>query len=142
MKEQEAKRRLDPPLCSFLHLSSHTFFVSLFSLMSVLSIGSQCESMAIIYTHSFTLYYAHIAIASLILWPSVCLYHWLVQEEADGAFKGTDIVGIHYVVTKKRFIWDDIDTDHFGSGVFINHRLNSIAFIPTDHISHVNFVHL
>lgn len=43
------------------------FFLSLFSLMSVLSIGSQCELVAIIYTHTVALYYAHIAISSLIL---------------------------------------------------------------------------
>lgn len=79
------------------------FFLSLFSLMSVLSIGSKRELVAIIYTHTVTLYYAHIAIAPLILWPSVCLYHWLV-EKAGAAFKGTEIVGIHYVVTKKSFI--------------------------------------
>lgn len=68
MKGQERKGRLDPPVCSFLHLSSHPSFSfsTSFSLMSVLSIGSQCESMAIIYTYPVTLYYAHIAISLLI----------------------------------------------------------------------------
>lgn len=44
MTEQESRRRLDPP-----HLSSHHSFLSL-TLMSGLSISSQCESVAIIYT--------------------------------------------------------------------------------------------
>lgn len=75
----------------------------LFSIMSVLSVGSQCESVAIIYTHTVTLYCTHVAISSLIL-CAVCLCHRLVQEKAAGALEGTEIVGIHYVVTEKSFI--------------------------------------
>lgn len=58
----------------------------LFSLMSVLSGGSQCESVAIIYTHAVTLYYTHVAISSLIL-CAVCLYHGSVREKAAGALE-------------------------------------------------------
>lgn len=52
VKEEERKRRLDPPFCSYLFLPISPLLLSLFSLMSVLSIGSQCKSVAIIYTHT------------------------------------------------------------------------------------------
>lgn len=109
---------------------------SLFSLMSVLSIGSQCESMVVIYTHTVALYYAHVAISSLILWPSVCLCRWLVQGEAGGAFRRRWHCWYSLCGDKEKFYlrwyrhWL-----HSGSGGFINHRMDCIAFIPTDHIS-------
>lgn len=98
---------------------------SLFSLMSVLSIGSQCESMVVIYTHTVALYYAHVAISSLILWPSVCLCRWLVQEEAGGAFRRRWHCWYSLCGDKEKFYlrwyrhWS-----HSGSGGFINHRMD------------------
>lgn len=64
MKEQGSRRRLDPPFSSFLHLSSHHSFLSL-PLMSVLSISSQCELVAIIHTHTLQLHY----ITHILLYP-------------------------------------------------------------------------
>lgn len=97
-------------------------FLSL-PLMSVLSISSQCELVAIIYTHcSYIILRTHTAISSIILWPSVCSYHWLVPDEAGGAFKGTGIVGIHYVVAKKSFIWDEKDTDHIRGQLLLSQK--------------------
>lgn len=74
-------------------------------LWSVLSIGSQCESVIFIY--AVTLYYTHVAISS----HPVGLCHWWVEEKAISAFAGTEIVGIHYVAQKKHFTWDDINAE-------------------------------
>ena len=90
-----------PPLFPpFLSLSPSV------SLMSVLSIGSQCESVAITHTHTHT--HTHTLHYTVLRTPCYIFSHSLtlralvlVQEEVDGASKGTEIVGIHYVVTKK-----------------------------------------
>lgn len=65
-------------LFSSVSLPILLFFVSLFPLMSVLSVGSVNRWLS--YTHTATLYFTYIAITSLILWPSVCLYLWLKRR--------------------------------------------------------------
>lgn len=77
MKDDERQQEAgSSPLLLFLFASPRVppSRLPLFSLMSVLSGGSQCESVTIIYTHAVTLYYTHVAISSLIL-CAVCLYH-------------------------------------------------------------------
>lgn len=72
-REGETKEAGSSSLLSSSPLSPSLLCVSpLFSLMSVLSIGSQCESVALIYT--VTLYYTHVGISSLIL--CVCITDW------------------------------------------------------------------
>lgn len=71
-----------PSALFFLH--PVLFFVSLFSLMSVLSVDSRCESVALIYTHTATLYNIHHAklsfcgplCASVFDWRGGCWCFW------------------------------------------------------------------
>lgn len=94
MTEQESRRRLDPPLPSF----HHSFLsVSLQCLVCPLAVS---VNWWLSYTQvTVTLYYAHTAISAINM--CACITDWLWMS---GAFKGTGIVGFHYVVTKKSFI--------------------------------------
>lgn len=126
---EERKRRLDPPFCSFLHLS-HPSFLSLPLSSNVCSVHWQsvCESVAIIYTHTVTLYYAHVAISSLIL--SVCVidrfrhrhwnyWYWLCGDKEKFYLKSYR----HWSYLRSGFFF------------LLIKEMDCIAFIPTDHIS-------
>lgn len=104
--------------------------------MSVLSTGSQCESVAIIYTHAVTLYYTHVAISSLIL-CAVCLHHGSVREKAAGAFERHRNCWYSLCGDREKFYlrWYRHWRISGESGVFPKHRMNCIAFLPTDRIS-------
>lgn len=105
------------------------FFPSLFPLMSVLSIGSQCVNRWLSYTHIQLHYITH----TLLYLLSFCQFASLI-----GSGTGTEIIDTDYVVTKKSFIWNHIDTDHiWGQEIFflLIKEMDCIAFIPTDHIS-------
>lgn len=71
------------------------FFPSLFPLMSVLSIGSQCVNRWLSYTHIQLHYITH----TLLYLLSFCQFASLI-----GSGTGTEIIDTDYVVTKKSFI--------------------------------------
>lgn len=67
MKDNERQKEAGSSPLLFTSPRVPPLRLPLFSIMSVLSVGSQCESVAIIYTHTVTLYCTHVAISSLIL---------------------------------------------------------------------------
>lgn len=67
MKDNEGQKEAGSSPLLFTSPRIPPLRLPLFSIMSVLSVGSQCESVAIIYTHTITLYCTHVAISSLIL---------------------------------------------------------------------------
>lgn len=130
-KEQERKKEagsslllFSPPLFpSFLSLSL-SFFSS-----NVCSVHWQSNRW-LSYTHIHYITHTWLYLLSFCDPPCACVADRFGRR-AGGAFKGTEIVGIHYVVTKKKFYlrwyrhWSRLR-----SGVFMNHRMNCIAFIP------------
>lgn len=138
MKEQESRRRLDPP-----HLSFHHSFLSL-SLLCLVCPLAVSVNWWLSYTQvAVTLYYAHTAISAINMWPSVCLYHWLVMDE--WCFQRHWDCWFSLCGDQEEFYlrWNR-HWSYLGSGVFINQKKeNCIAFIPADHMSScIDFVHL
>lgn len=87
--------RLDPPRCSYFSLSSRLspLCLSFLTLMSVLSIGSLWLSYTHIQLNNTT--YALLYLLSFCDPLCAC-----ITEEAGGVLKGTETVGIHYVVQR------------------------------------------
>lgn len=139
MNEQERKRRLDPPLCSFLRLSSHPPFLSpslpLFS--NVCSVHWQSVWIDGYHIHTYS--YIILRTRCYIFSHSVTLCV-LVSLIGSG--------GGQWCLQRRWHCWYSLCGDkekfylrwyrhwsYLGSGVFINHRMDCIACIPTDHIS-------
>lgn len=97
MGEREDERRREQQEAGSSLLFSHHSFLFL-PLMSVLSINSQRVSVVVLNTH-----YSDITLHSHCSDACVRWCHWLAGDDARGAFRCTGIVGIHYVVSKKKF---------------------------------------
>lgn len=144
MKEHERKRRLDPPLCS-VALSSHPSFLSLPLFSNVCSVHWQ--SVWIdgyhIHTYSYIILRTHCYIFSHSV--TLCVLVSLIGSGGgQWCFQRHWHCWYSLCGEKRKVLFEMIQYRQWsclGSGVFINHRMTCIAFIPTDHISsHSDFV--